>query len=85
MNKDYHNKFAPDIWLFSRRYHSLYFDIFILIKRWILQKIVNFNFAIFESQVTEILKLELCIHLTFVHRILTILFFGTQKKGSQIL
>ena len=58
----------------------MYFDIFILIKRWILQKILNFNFAIFEIQVTKIFKLELCIHVTFVQRILMILFVITKKK-----
>ena len=39
-----------------------------------ITKKVNFNFAIFESQVRKIFKLELCIHVTFVNRILIILF-----------
>ena len=55
-----------------------YHTIFILIKRWLLQKVVNLNFAIFESQVKKIFKLELCIHVTFVHRILIILFVITK-------
>ena len=55
-----------------------YHTIFILIKRWLLQKVVNLNFAIFESQVKKIFKLELCVHVTFVHRILIILFVITK-------
>ena len=53
-------------------------------KKWLLQKIENFNFAIFESQVKKILKVELCIHVTFVHGILS--FYSlSQNKNSQIL
>ena len=44
----------------------------------VITKIVNFEFAIFESQVKKIFKLELCIHVTFVHRILNILFVITK-------
>ena len=62
-----------------------YHAIFILIKRWLLQKIVNFNFAIFESQVKKIFKVELCIHVTFVHKIRISLFVITKKKFANFV
>ena len=50
MNKDYHNKFAPDIWCIFG----------------------GFQFS--QNQVTKIFRPELCTHVTFIHKILLILF-----------
>ena len=50
MNKDYHNKFAPDIWCIFG----------------------GFQFS--QNQVTKIFRPELCTHVTFIHRIILILF-----------
>ena len=46
----------------------------------VIKKIAKFNFVIFESQVKKIFKVELCIQVTFVRKILISLFIITQYK-----
>ena len=48
----------------------------------VIKKIAKFNFVIFESQVKKIFKVELCIQVTFVHKILISLFIITQYKSQ---
>ena len=47
------------------RSHPLHYDIFIPILR---------IFQFLQNQVTKIFRPELCIHVTFIHRIILILF-----------
>ena len=74
MNKDYNNKFTLNIW-------CSFGDTIpcILIFLFLLKDGYYKNFAIFESYVTNIFKLELCIHVPFVHKIVIILFVITEK------
>ena len=68
MNKDYHNKFAPDIW-------CLFGDIIpciLTFYSYLKMDIIIFQFS--QNQVTKISRPELCTHVTFMHRIILILF-----------
>ena len=78
MNKDYHNKlliYAFDIWCSFRGIISCILIFKILFKDGYYKKLPNCNFPVFTiSQVTKKSKPELCIHVTFIHIILLILF-----------
>ena len=54
--------------MFIRGYHPLHFDIYSYLK----MDIIIFQFS--QNQVTKISRPELCTHVTFMHRILLILF-----------
>ena len=68
MNKDYHNKFAPDIWCLFRGIVPCILIFLFLFK----DGYYNFQFS--QNQVKKIWRPELCTHVTFIHRILLILF-----------